>query len=103
MDRTGDALRRPARATSGSPRPDPERRARPGLATPDSPPFPPSRKARYTVGEVGSGGSGAEARDKGGGARDRVDAGAEAAEVDHGRHRHVLQAGLGQPTRAAAA
>ena len=26
-----------------------------------------------------------------------------AAEVDHGRHRHVLQAGLGQPTRAAAA
>src|SRR3954454_19253100 len=103
MDRTGDALRRPARPTPGAPRPAPERRARSGLATPDSPPFPPSPKARDIAGEVGSGGSGAEARDKGGGARDRVDPSAEAAEVDRGRRRHVLQAGLGQPTRAGAA
>src|SRR5689334_6541017 len=50
-----------------------------------------------------SGGERGEARDAGGGARDRVEPGAETAEVDRGGGRHVLQVGLGQAAVAAAA
>src|SRR4051794_24787377 len=61
------------------------------------------RKPPDTVGEVGSGGAGGEARGAGGGARDRPEPGREPLEVDGGRGGHVLQMGFGQPAVAAAA
>jgi hypothetical protein len=62
-----------------------------------------SQKPPDTVGEVGSGGEGGEARDPGGGARDRPEPGGEPLEVERGRGCNVLQVGPGQSAVAAAA
>ena len=54
----------------------------------------------YTAGyrwRIGSSGERGEARGAGGGARDRPEPGGEALEIDRGRGRHVLQAGLARP------
>ena len=103
----GRPARSPADASPGSSRgpthgSGPVWLARPSLQrTSTSYSLPVSR--RTTVGEVGSGGEGGEARGAGGGARDRAEPGREPLEVDRGRGGHVLQVGLGQPPVAAAA
>src|SRR3954454_4493915 len=56
-----------------------------------------------TAGEIGSGGERGEARGAGGGTRDGPEPIAQAAEVDRGRGRHVLQVGPGQPAVASPA
>src|SRR3954454_20677711 len=53
-----------------------------------------------TAGEIGSGGERGEAGGAGGGTRDGPEPIAQAAEVDRGRRRHVLQAGPAQPAVA---
>src|SRR3954454_9868113 len=55
-----------------------------------------SRKRPDTAGEIGSSGERGGARGAGGGPRDRTEPVAQAAEIDRGRGRHVLQVGPGQ-------
>src|SRR3954469_17073048 len=76
--------------------------SRTGAPHPPSPVTVPEREPD-TAGEIGSGGERGEARGAGGGTRDGPEPVAQAAEVDRGRGRHVLQVGPGQPAVASPA